>query len=191
MKNSFKISIKNSVENTNTNTILVFVSLLVLVLISRWASHLWNFTLVGGVFLFAGAYFQQKRTAVVLMLTAMLMSDFVIGFHNQMLSVYFSYALVLALGFLLKANAEELPARFKVFGFSVLGSFVFYAITNFSVWFEGSLYPMTFSGLVESYVMGIPFYRNQLISDILFSSLFFEVARAVPQIGFQPVSKKI
>lgn len=157
------------------NTILVFATLFILVVMSRWVSHLWNFTLVGGAFLFAGAYFKDKKIATALMLSTMLVSDYMIGFHNQMLSVYFAYLIIVALGFLLTINAS----RFKILGFSVLGSFSFYIITNFAVWFQGALYPLTLAGLIDCYVMGIPFYKNQLLSDVLFSFAFFEVAKLV------------
>lgn len=162
----------------NKNTIAVFITLLLLTVLSRWVSHLWNFTLLGGAFLFAGAYFQDKKIAVALMLSSMLISDFVIGFHDQMLVVYFAYFITVALGFLLTTSAS----RLKILGFSVLGSFSFYVITNFAVWYQGALYPMTLSGLIDCYVMGLPFYRNQLISDVASTFAFFEIAKLVPSL---------
>lgn len=157
----------------NKNTIIAFGVLFLMVILSRWVSHLWNFTLVGGAFLFAGSYFKDKKIALALMLSSMLVSDYVIGFHNQMMSVYLSYALVILIGTLLTQAAN----RFKILGFSFIGSLVFFIITNFSVWYEGQMYPMTLSGLIDCYVMGLPFYRNQLISDLASAILFFEVAR--------------
>lgn len=161
----------------NKNTIAIFISLLILAVLSRWVSHLWNFTLLGGAFLFAGAFFQDKKTAVALMLSSMLISDFVIGFHDQMLAVYFAYLIIVVLGFLLTTA----PGRVKILGLSVLGSFSFFLITNFAVWYQGLMYPMTLSGLMDCFVMGIPFYKNQLISDVLSSFAFFEVARLLNQ----------
>lgn len=169
------------------NIIIVFITLLVLAVLSRWVSHLWNFTLVGGAFLFAGAYFQDKKIAVLLMLTTMLISDFIIGFHDQMLVVYFAYLIVVGLGFFL----TPLASRVKVLGFSVLGSLSFYFLTNFAVWYQGVLYPMTFSGLIECYGMGIPFYRNQIISDVFSALAFFEIARLVlPAVKMAEVKAK-
>jgi hypothetical protein len=37
------------------------------------------------------------------------------------------------------------------------------------------MYPRTFAGLMQCYAMGLPFFRRELISDLLFSSLFFGV----------------
>ena len=160
----------------NKNTIIVFATLFLLAVLSRWVSHFWNFTLLGGAFLFAGAYFTDKKIAVLLMLSAMLVSDYVIGWHDQMPVVYFAYLIVVALGFLLNPQSS----RLKIVGYSTLGSFIFYVVTNFAVWYQGALYPMTFSGLIQCYVMGIPFYGNQIVSDIGASLGFFEIARRVP-----------
>jgi hypothetical protein len=159
----------------NNNTILVFVALFVLVLLSRWTAHIWNFTLVGGAFLFAGAYFQDKKVSMALMLSSMLVSDFIIGFHPEMLVVYLAYAIIVGLGYLLTVQSN----RLKVLGFSLLGSFLFYVITNFAVWYGSGIYPLTGAGLIECYTLAIPFYRNQLISDVVFAFAFFETAKAL------------
>ena len=161
----------------NKNTILVFVTLFLLAVLSRWVSHLWNFTLVGGAFIFAAAYFTDKKVSVMLMLITMLVSDYIIGFHSQMISVYSGYLVMLGLGFMLSLQSS----RLKILGYSFAGTLAFYLITNFGVWFEGQLYPKTLAGLIECYIMGLPFYRNQLMSDVLSSVLFFEVSKQVIQ----------
>lgn len=171
----------------NKNAILVFLTLLLLTISSRWMAHLWNFTVLGGAFLFAGAYFKDKKVAVLLMLSSMLISDFVIGFHDQMIVVYLAYLIVVALGFLL----TPLSSRLKILGFAVAGSFSFYVITNFAVWYQGVLYPMSFSGLIECYVMGIPFYKNQIMGDLLSTFAFFEAARLIPGMVAQPVPSEV
>lgn len=159
----------------NKNTIIVFVTLFLLAVLSRWVSHLWNFTLVGGAFIFAASYFTDKKISVVLMLVTMLISDYIIGFHSQMISVYLGYLVMLGFGFMLVPGAN----RLKILGYSFAGTLAFYLITNLGVWMEGALYPRTLAGLMDCFVMAIPFYRNQLISDVLSAALFFEVAKQV------------
>mgnify|MGYP000566038492 FL=1 len=46
-------------------------------------------------------------------------------------------------------------------------------ITNFSVWLSGGLYPLTIDGLLECYIMAIPFFHNTLISTLLFLGILF------------------
>ncbi len=162
-------------KNSTKNSIMVFVALLLLTVLSRFTSHMWNFTVCGGVFLFAGAYFKDKKVSFALMLLAMLISDSIIGFHNQMPLVYLSYAIVVALGLFVKQSAP----RLQVLGLSFLGTFLFFLITNFGVWFGGTMYPQTVAGLVDCYMMGLPFYRNQLTSDLFTSLALFEVAKSV------------
>ncbi len=134
---------------------------------------MWNFTLAGAAFLFAGSYFKDKKVAIALMLSSMLASDYIIGFHNQMLIVYLAYAVVVAIGLLLAQGSS----RLKIAGYSFIGTLAFYLITNFAVWYEGQLYPTTLAGLIDCYVMALPFYRNQVISDVLGALAIFEVAR--------------
>ena len=50
---------------------------------------------------------------------------------------------------------------------------LFYFITNFGWWFPGHLYPRTFDGLLQSYIAGIPFFRNTLLGDASFVVLLF------------------
>lgn len=157
----------------NKNTFIVFAILFVLAVLSRWVGHLWNFTVVGGAFLFAGAYFQDKKIAVALMLASMLASDALIGFHSQMPAVYLGYVAMVLVGFGLAQN----NSRGRVAGFALLGSFLFFVISNFGVWIEGTLYPLTTGGLIDCYVMGLPFYKVQLASDLISGVLFFELAK--------------
>ena len=50
---------------------------------------------------------------------------------------------------------------------------VSFIITNFGVWATGRMYAKNFSGLVEAYAMGLPFFRNTLVGDVFFNLLFF------------------
>ena len=54
------------------------------------------------------------------------------------------------------------------------GSLTFFLVTNFAWWpFYTTLYPHTLGGLLQSYTMALPFYKNSLISDMLFSAVLF------------------
>lgn len=162
-------------KSLEKNSVMVFVALLVLTVLSRFAPHMWNFTVCGGVFLFAGAYFNDKKVSFALMLSALLISDAIIGFHDQMPAVYLGYALMVALGLFVKESAP----RLQVLGLSFLGTLLFFLITNFGVWYGGTMYPQTAAGLMDCYMMGLPFYRNQLISDLFTSFALFEVAKSI------------
>ena len=159
-------------QNNNGFEYIVALGLILLLVVSRCTSHIWNFTAVGGIALFSAAYCTKKHTAFLVVFLGMIISDLVIGLHNQMLAVYGAYFLMVAIGFMLDADSS----RTKRFLVTLTGSISFFLITNFAVWSSGGLYPMTAGGLMQSYIMGLPFFRPQIISDVLVSFALFEVA---------------
>ncbi|HZU42019.1 MAG TPA: DUF6580 family putative transport protein, partial [Terriglobales bacterium] len=42
--------------------------------------------------------------------------------------------------------------------------------------FFRNMYPMTLSGLTACYVAAIPFFRNEVVADLVFSFAFFGTA---------------
>ncbi|MBI4051984.1 MAG: hypothetical protein HY400_05720, partial [Elusimicrobia bacterium] len=52
-------------------------------------------------------------------------------------------------------------------------SLLFFTVTNFGTWLAGGLYTKDFSGLIACYTAAIPFYRNTLLGDLLFTGLLF------------------
>ena len=107
--------------------------------------------------------------AFLLPLAAMLISDLFIGFHSLMLVVYGAIAIITSLGFLLKNRVK--PST--VIGASLLGSLIFYLISNFAVWAMLGSYLPTPVGLVSSYVAALPYFKNTLISGLFYSAAMF------------------
>jgi hypothetical protein len=61
-------------------------------------------------------------------------------------------------------------------------SLVFYLTTNFAVWLFNGIYPHTAAGLVECYVLALPFYGFSLAGDLVFVPVVFgayQMARAI------------
>lgn len=167
---------QNSSSMSNyKNEIVVGFLLVTLLVFSRMTAHLWNLTAVGGVALFAGSYFSKKSSAFLVVISGLFISDMILGFHDQMASVYFSYALISGLGFLLTLRSS----RWQIFLMSLTGGLLFFLITNFAVWYGGLMYSQTASGLMQSYIMGLPFFRNQIAADIFSALILFELAKLV------------
>ncbi len=82
---------------------------------------------------------------------------------------YLSMALVVGWGWL----ALKRFSAVRLAGASVVGSLLFFAVSNFGVWASFELYPHTAAGLMECYVAGIPFLGNALIGDLVFTGLLF------------------
>ena len=59
---------------------------------------------------------------------------------------------------------------------SLTASVSFFLISNFAVWMVWrDMYPKTFNGLMACYVAGLPFFRNGVASDLLFTAAFFAI----------------
>jgi len=136
----------------------------------RLLPHPPNIAPIAAMALFGGVYL-NKKYALILPLLALFISDLFIGFYGapMMSFVYGSFLLTGCIGIFLKNHKKPAP----IFAAALFSSFVFYLVTNFGVWLTTPLYPKTLSGLLESYIMAIPFFRNTIIGDILYTGVFF------------------
>ncbi len=141
---------------------IVFVAALM-----RIFPHPPNFAPIGALALFSGANFKTKR-AFLLPLSAMFLSDIIIGLHDTMIFVYGSFFLIAFLGRFLKKVSP-----IKLFDVSLLSSLLFFLITNFGVWLVSDMYSKNAGGLFIAYLLGLPFLRNTIIGDIVYSFTFF------------------
>ncbi len=146
-----------------------------LAVLSRFAPYLPNFSPVFGALLFGGAYL-KSRDSVWFPVALLAASDIVLTtqiYHMQVswtqLLVWGAFAVVALIGRWLR---NRLSVR-TVLAASLAGPTAFFLISNFAVWLGGKLYPPTWEGLVACYVAAIPFFRNSLLSSLLFSGVFF------------------
>ncbi len=138
--------------------------------IARIIPHAPNFTPIGAMALFGGAYMDKKQ-ALILPVLAMILSDFIIGFDSlpMRLTVYGSFLIMVLIGFWLKRHNKF----GNILTASLVSSLLFFATTNFAVWAFGTMYLKTFAGLGESYLFAIPFFRNTVLGDLFYSGAFF------------------
>ncbi|MGE5301692.1 MAG: DUF6580 family putative transport protein [Alphaproteobacteria bacterium] len=135
----------------------------------RLVPHPSNFTPIGALALFAGAYFDDKRFAFFVPLAAMFLSDILIGFHGQMPVIYGAFAVIVAMGFLLKEKKTALT----VTGTSLIAATFFFVVSNLGVWAFDGLYPVTMAGLVACYIAAIPFFQNWLLGTLFYAAVLF------------------
>lgn len=136
----------------------------------RLLPHLPNFTPITAMALFAGMYFRNKL-ALSLPFVAMLISDYVIGFYDWrlMVSVYISFGLVVLLGHFMRNNKSFTG----IFGAGILGSLIFFIVSNFAFWYFFPLYSKSLPGLAQAYLMGLPFLKTALAGDLFYVLAFF------------------
>ncbi|MFC1630124.1 DUF6580 family putative transport protein [Patescibacteria group bacterium] len=52
-------------------------------------------------------------------------------------------------------------------------------MTNFAVWIFTPWYQKTLSGIIQCYVMALPFFRNTLLGNMFYVSIFFGIYELV------------
>lgn len=138
--------------------------------LSRLLPHPDNFTPIMAIALAGGVYI-DKRFALIIPLAALFLSDIFIGFHNTIFFVYGSFLLIGLIGIWLKSHKKPLP----ILATALLSSTLFFVITNFGVWLTGGgwFYPKTWQGLIECYTLAIPFFRNTIAGDLVYTGVLF------------------
>jgi hypothetical protein len=152
-------------------------------LIHSGATWLSNFVPLAAIALCSAAYFPKKYKFSVPLLT-LFISDAVINFRygaplldSQIVVRYVALAVVGCAGLLLQ-NRTSLKTLLPA---SIVGSTFFYVITNAFSWLSDPGYAKNLAGLIQALTTGLPsysatpswmFFRNSLISDLLFTLLF-------------------
>src|SRR5690606_22366559 len=130
----------------------------------RLIPHPANMTPLIAMALFGGCYL-DRRIAVVLPLAAMFLADLFLGFHQSMPFVYGGILLTSVIGMWLAKRKTVTNVLLA----SVSSSLLFFLITNFNYLLPVSLYPKTLSGQITAYIMALPFLRNSLLGDLLYT----------------------
>lgn len=145
------------------------IVLILLMIFSRLIPHPPNLTPIIAVAIMSGYLFKNLNFSVLVLFFSMIVGDMFIGFYSNMAFVYLPLFLITYVCFYKrdKINSKNL------FFYGVFSSLLFFVISNFGVWLLGSLYEKNFAGLVNCYIMAIPFLKNTMISTIFFSYLSF------------------
>ena len=139
------------------------VGLILILSLSRVIPHPWNFTPVLAAGIFSGFYFKNFFLSFFIVIFSMFLGDVYLGFHSTMFFTYISLSLAVAIGLLIK--------NFKIHEILIGGlasSVGFFVITNFGAWLTLEMYEKNLSGLINSYVLAIPFFHNTLISTLVY-----------------------
>lgn len=76
-------------------------------------------------------------------------------------------------------NTKPLRYAGAMFGAGILATLFFFLWTNFGVWAISGMYEHTAAGLLQSYIMGLPFLKNQLLGNFVFVPLAAGVASMI------------
>lgn len=143
------------------------LTVILFAIVLRLLPHPANVAPITAMALFGGFYL-NKRYALIVPLIALFISDIFLGFHDTMLFVYGGFLLTGLLGMLMRRNRSIKT----IFATTLVSSLLFFIITNFGVWLVSKMYTKDFSGLLQSYYYALPFFRNTILGDALYMTLF-------------------
>lgn len=139
------------------------ICLILVLSFSRAIPHPPNFTPILAVGIFSGFFFRNFFLSSFIVLSSMFVGDLYLGFHGTMVFTYTALIVSVLIGALIK------NFKFKeLFFTSLFSSFCFFIITNFGAWLTLPMYEKNLAGLLQSYVLAIPFFHNTLISTFIY-----------------------
>ncbi len=141
-------------------------------------SALSNFSPVGAMALFGGAYFSRYRALAFPLLT-LLVSDLLLNrfvfygewqlFYEGAGWTYGAFALMALTGHWL---LRRVTAR-RFLGAGLLIVFIHWIVTDLGVWLGSAIYPMTPGGYVACLIAAIPFELNFLAGTLFYGAVLF------------------
>ena len=140
----------------------IFIATLILLASSRFLPHPPNFTNLIALSFYVPLLFGRKYIPLVFF--SFVITDLFIGFHN---TLFFTWLSVIIIGYISILFKETLKYRVQGIAVSLI---VFYILSNFGGWLSG-MYAYNIMGLINCYVMAIPFFGNTIISTIVYISI--------------------
>lgn len=150
--------------------------------LTPWA----NFTPIGAMGLFGGAYFTKKWKAILFPLLTLFASDLIIqsfvfnGKYGIMYSGwYWIYSIFILITFIGKWLIKKVSIQ-NVIVATVVASLSHWLLADFTVWIGGgidlrTMTPLTkdWAGLQQCYIQGFPFMKNFLLGTLVYSGIMF------------------
>ena len=158
------------------------ISLIIILAFARLIPHPPNFTPIIAVAIISGYFFKNFNLSVLVLLGAMLISDLFIGFYENIIFVYVSLILIT---FIFHKISKKINFK-NLFIYGFAGSVIFFVISNFGVWALGSpgvqdiAYEKSLSGLIQCYILAIPFFGNTFLSTLIFAYPAIFIYKSLP-----------
>tara|TARA_B100000700_G_scaffold302867_1_gene373744 strand:- start:413 stop:898 length:486 start_codon:yes stop_codon:yes gene_type:complete len=145
------------------NYLKISLGIFLVLAASRFIPHPPNFTSLLALAFYVPVFLGLRYLPILILSFAI--TDLFIGFHGLAI---FTWGSLIVIGLLPRYFYSGIISR--VSG-SLIGAFLFFLITNFGVWTNGS-YGYDLSGLILCYTLAIPFFAYNLISTFIFSGIF-------------------
>lgn len=132
-----------------------------------------NLEIITSFSLIAGAMLGGIFTFLV-PLSVIVITDMYFGNTIILIFTWSAFMIIGTFGWFFRKKMK-LGYRFigKITGVGIASSLFFYLYTNFGWWLLTNMYPHTWHGLVQCYLMGLPFLKNSLLGNLFFVPMFF------------------
>ena len=141
----------------------IYLGIFLAIAISRFIPHPPNFTSLIALSFYVPLIFGKKYIPILILSFAI--TDFIIGYHNL---THWTWGSVLLIGLLSHYFVKNLSLR--LLG-AFFGALTFFIVTNLGVWATSGIYEISFSGLMQCYILALPFFGYSVVATLLFSSL--------------------
>src|SRR6516165_11246992 len=144
------------------------MSLVGLDVVARLAPHAPNVTPIAASAVFAGMVLRSRTLALAVPLSALLVSDLVVGFYDwRVMGVVYAALALPALA----ARWGRARPMVVLAPLVLSSSLLFFATTNFAVWAFSGMYAHDLHGLMHCYVAALPFLGNTVAGDMRCTAL--------------------
>lgn len=181
-----------SLKVSSTTTVL---SIIAVTALTRVLHVVPNMAPVTALAVFGAWAFRDAKLAYIVPILAMIAGDaglaIVTGdvsyaIHDTQLVVYACLLATTWISLRLKNNETHTRRALSVLS----GSVLFFLVTNFAVWLTSGMYEVSLSGLGQCFTLALPFFRNSLVSDVVYSALMFGALELAIRSGVSPIRVK-
>lgn len=150
--------------------------------LTPWA----NFSPIGAMGLFGGAYFTNRWKAILFPLLTLFVSDLIIHsfvFNGKYGIIYSGWYWIYSIFILITFFGKWLIKKVNVQNIllaAVAGSLSHWLLADFTVWASGgtdlrTMTPFTrnWAGLQQCYIQGFPYMKNFLLGTLVYSGIMF------------------
>ncbi len=152
-----------------TTRFFVLTGMILAAVFSKFLPHPINFAPIGAIALFGGAHFGNRWVGFLVQFVALLIGDLITGLHTLIPFVYGCFALNVCLGWWVRRQVNA----GRVVGAALIGSTLFFLVTNFGVWLLLGTFEPTAAGLMACYIAGLPLFLNTVLGDLFYSAVLF------------------
>lgn len=170
---------------------MIALIMVVLGISMRILPHIPNFSPVTATALFGGAHI-NKRFALVIPFIILIISDYLLLYINPFKSPMYDFSTIKPITAMFHSTTVFVYGGFLISGLigiwikkrntisfilggTSIASVQFYVITNFGVWATTNMYSPGIDGLIQSYVMGLPFFKWTFLGDLFYTGIFFGI----------------